>query len=572
MQVNQPNLSVTFTYKDLLFRKLYNAIICSVISQILILQLCMVIIKGDPLYPSSWCTTIFNTVTSFTTWLYVIPHITIIFAQCLICAKDYVLSSNFCSTRFKKILSVFSLHNLVLLSLHSLVGVLQVWLILSLTGGDYKGVTKRIDETSSVLVEETLFLLIGGLWIGMYFFVKVYMSDKHLVFPVIHQKKLTQFKSNVMSLLKSSFKQAVWPCMYFIMFYYCWGLEIKRNFAYMFNLQIQNSYNSKVYFYHWLFAALIFFNLNLIKLFFSLFLTEPSEFPLVKPNQNVLTLQESINLDKLPIVQSLACLDLYFLSLWCPFRRQILFTLSQPGEHPHNWNSLIEAILKLYRSYIEILDKSTENLNDKSILQVNSLIHCQNNIPKFRNLRNMSSPYSTPESPKMLDINRPYQNTTTSENRSENLLTAFQNKLSNTISILKTITGINYIFGEIPQASIQQCLSNGHLIIWSSQGLSELICASLKEDRYGVVQKDLPGVISTLVNLNQVLDKLNRFPALSRRIVGSDNYNYKMKNAVSSSLKRSLFHICNTFRNYLSEIPLSKEVSSYLQSTILVKN
>ncbi|KAL3276664.1 hypothetical protein HHI36_012034 [Cryptolaemus montrouzieri] len=261
--------------------------------------------------------------------------------------------------------------------------------------------------------------------------------------------------------------------------------------------------------------------MNLIKLFFGLFLTEPAEFPLVKLNPNVLTLQESINLQKLPIVQSLACLDLYLLSLWSPCRRQILFTLSQPGEHPHNWNSLIEGTLKLYNSYIEILDKSTDSLNDKVIPQINPLIQCQKTLAaqKFNNLRCMTSPYNSPDTSRLLDINSPPQ-MTKGPGTNESVLVKFQNKVTNIFSVIKTILGINYFFGEIPQANIQKCLSNGHLIIWSSQGLSELICASLNEDQYGVVQKSLPQVISTLVRLNQALDKLNKVPALSRRTVG----------------------------------------------------
>ncbi|KAL3276663.1 hypothetical protein HHI36_012033 [Cryptolaemus montrouzieri] len=228
MQSVQSNIAVTFTYKDLLFRKLYNAIMCSVFSQLLILHLCLIIINGDLTNPLSWLKTSFQTFTSFTAWLYVIPHLVIIFAQCLICARDYVLCSSFSSTRFHKFFSIFSLHNLVLLLLHSLVGVLQVWLILSLAGGDYRRMTKTEDEKRSVLVEETFFLLIGGLWIGMYFFAKVYMSDKYLVFPVIQQKKLTQLKSNLLPLLKESFHLSLWPCLYFILFYYWWGNEMKK--------------------------------------------------------------------------------------------------------------------------------------------------------------------------------------------------------------------------------------------------------------------------------------------------------------------------------------------------------
>lgn len=580
-----PNLSVTFTYKDLLFRKLYNAIICSVLSQILILHVSLILINGDIFNPLSWIKTSFETATSFTAWLYVMPHMAIVFAQCLICAKDYVLRPTFSSNRFSMFFSVFSLHNLVLVLLHCLVGIVQVWLVLSLVGGDFKRVTKVDDENVTSLVEESMFLQLGGLWIGLYYFIKVYMSEKHLNFPIVQQKKLTQFKSSIFPLLKGSLKQAIWPCMYFILFYKLCGGNIKSNMAYVFDLQLNESFHFKFFFFHLLFSALYFFNMNLIKLFFSIFLTEPVEFPLVKLNENILTLQESLKLEKLPIVQSLACLDLYRLSLWSPARRQLLFTLSQPGEHPHNWNSLIENILNLYNSYIDILSKSSNSINEAANLNVTSSIPCQTPLPnKFRNLRSMTSPYSPVEVPRLLDVNSPQQNKIKEEKRPDsvfvpspafqsinNLILKIQTKASNFLATCKEILGINYLFGEIPQANIQKCLSDVHLIIWSSQGLSELICASIREDQYGVVQKDLSNIISTLVRLSQVVDKLNKLPTLTKRVI-SDNLNIRTKNAISSSLRRSLFSICHTFKNYLCEIPLTKEVNSYLSSNIIVKN
>lgn len=569
----QPNLPITFTYKDLLFRKLYSAILCSVSSQLLILHVCLIIINGDPFNPLSWIRTSFDTVTSFTAWLYVIPHMTIIFAQCLICAKDYVLRPTFSSNRFYKFLSVFSLHNFVLVLLHSLVGIVQVWLVLSLVGGEFKRMTRVNEENITCLVEETMFLQLGGLWVGLYYFASVYISDKHLTFPIIQQKKLTQFKSSVIPLLKGSFKQAVWPCMYFTLFYNLCGSNIKENVAFMFNLQLNESFHLKFYFFHLLFSALYFFNMNLIKLFFSLFLTESVEFPLIKLNENVLTLQESVKLEKLPIVQSLACLDLYRLSLWSPMRRQLLFTLSQPGEHPHNWNSLIENILDLYNSYINLLTKSSEGINEATIPNTIASVHCQTPIPnKFKNLRNMTSPYYPGESPQLLEVNSPLRNKIIPEQPVESVFLKFKNKLINFMAACKAFFGINYIFGEIPQAHMQKCLSDVHLIIWSSQGLAELICASIREDQYGVVQKDLPNIISTMVRLSQALDKLNKVPTLIKKMVSNENSNCNTKNAISSSLKRSLFSICYTFKDYLYEIPLSKEIGSYLNSNIIVKN
>lgn len=122
------------------------------------------------------------------------------------------------------------------------------------------------------------------------------------------------------------------------------------------------------------------------------------------------------------------------------------------------------------------------------------------------------------------------------------------------------------ILGELPQANIQKCLGNGHIIIWSTQGITDLACASLTEDQYGIVQKDLPGIIATLVQLKQSLDKLNKIPALSKKVAGYDDFNFKMKGAVTMAVKRSLFNINKTFGKFLSDLPLNREVVMYLQT------
>ncbi|XP_066245086.1 nucleoporin Ndc1-like [Euwallacea similis] len=566
-----PNLTgapQTVTYKDLLLQKLSYAVISSVLSQFIILQLYVFFANISVLHPMEWLLAALHTMTSANTRVFIIPFITIIFAQSITCAKDYKMKPSYSSTRFQKFLAAFSVHNFVLLLLHVGVGAMLIWLYLSISRSPYENLTELCMGQVYCLNEGSFFLILSGLWIGLYYFVKICMAEKNLAFPVIHQRKFLQLKSQLMPLIKESVIQSFWPCIVFISFYYFYGFTLKTTFKTMFGLidyEVQS--NIFIYFRLWFFGTLYYTNMSLMRFYFNLFLTEPVQFPLVKHPSNSLTLQESITNSEWPIVQNLACLDLYLLAQWSPIRRQVLFSISVPGGHPHNWNLLVENILKLFSEYTQLLNK-TIDLPEKQMKPQVIQAPLIQRPDRFRNLRNMAL------------VDHDNYNYDVDVSKSPVAEFSFPNRIflnvctriTATWNVIKVVTGINFMFGELPQANIRKCLANGNLIIWTSQGIAELVTTSLEEDKFGVVQKDLPAIITSLVSLKQSLDKLNKVPALTRKMVGYDNFNCKMKGAVTAAVKRSLFNVCKCFAGYLKDVPLSKEVFSYLETHVICRS
>nr|XP_023025778.1 nucleoporin Ndc1 [Leptinotarsa decemlineata] len=556
--MNSNLITNTFTFKDLLLKKLYYSVICSVFSQLIVLLTYVFISNINIAHPSDWILSTVNTFLSLSTWLFVIPFITIIFAQSIICSKDYISKPSYCSTRFQQFISAFSIRNLILLVLNIIVGTASVWMFLSL-GGEHQNLTSICKGQSYCLNEGSLYLISSGLWTGFYYFAKVYISEKHLEFPVIHQNKVLQFKSQLIPLIKESLIKSVWPLFYFVFLYTLWGNMFYQNLRATFGLlEGETSDGSFIYLKLWMFSTIYYFNMNMMRFFFNVFLTEPVEFLPCKQTDDSLCLQDFIHTSDFPIVQNLACLDLSNLAQWSKQRRQVFFTLSQPGGHPHIWNSLVESVLRLLTEYTELLSKSTESMErvSKPLPQV----PIQSPI-KYQNLRNMSC--SSDMMTDIVDITHTSVPVISSVKAATDKL---QEKITNMFGILKVLLGINFLFGELPQANIQKCLANGLTIIWTCQGISDLACASIMEDKYGIVQKDIPAIVSTLVKLKQNLDKLNKISALSKKIAGYDDFNCKMKGAVSAAVKRSLFNICRTFGKFMSEFPLNKDVALYLQT------
>jgi hypothetical protein len=124
--------------------------------------------------------------------------------------------------------------------------------------------------------------------------------------------------------------------------------------------------------------------------------------------------------------------------------------------------------------------------------------------------------------------------------------------------------GISFIFGERPDAKVRYYLAQCQPVIWAVQSLSHLAAASFREDRYGIVQKDLPAIITSLFQLKEALDKLQKIGNY-KRSQKTEHHDIKMKAALRSAVKRSLYCISITFGNYVKELPLTKEVLQQLQ-------
>lgn len=457
-------------------------------------------------------------------------------------------------------LSAVSVHNLVIFGLNLIVGAILMWLILRLRG---KSVIRICSDNVYCLNEDSFYLILCGMWNGMYYFYKTYISERNLMFPVIYQRKILHIKSELLPLFKKCLGFAIMPTICFIFLYSMCGEIMITKVIQFFEIERENSSTGMMmYLQLWLNGALFYYKMNLNKTFFNVFLTEPITFPLYRSTNSISCLQESINMSNLPIIQKLACFDLYHLAHWSKNRRHIFFTLSQPGGHPYNWNYLVENVLKLLTEYIEILNKVTGSCEStkKTSPQLDKIQNNAQTLNKFHNIRNMSS-MSDPIGTDLVELTREPLPIFTLPIL---YMDKFKQRIQEFISCIKIMFGVNFLLEPLHQADIQRFLANGYVIIWSSQGIAELACASLTEDCYGIVQKDLPAIITTLVNLKQNLDKLNKLPILNRKLVVHEGFSSNMKAAISVAVKRSLFNIYKTFGNYINELPLNIDVLNQL--------
>ncbi|MCP9262789.1 hypothetical protein DINM_005757 [Dirofilaria immitis] len=288
-------------------------------------------------------------------------------------------------------------------------------------------------------------------------FYEVFRRSYRLVFPVIEMRPYMQFNFVLLpvtkSILDTKFSKILkWIALLVVI---CglplFGLALFRN---LFNIPLY--FNVSVL----LMVHLILHHIavGLIKIFVlqSYEFSMPPSHTILNPTpEEQRTLMDA--LESRGIIKAFAFWDLRFLSTACHRRRQIIFSLSQPGGHPRNWNSVRLSCLR----HIQYLSQQFENEND----------------------RIRSETFATVTAPLLPSSN--------SSHPAILCQMAWQ----------KFLIHINHHIVSFFDVYV------GILAI---ESVSALICVSLSEDRFGVVQKDLHQIVSVLLHFCNNLERYMR--------------------------------------------------------------
>ncbi|KAF9965576.1 Nucleoporin NDC1 [Mortierella alpina] len=118
---------------------------------------------------------------------------------------------------------------------------------------------------------------------------------------------------------------------------------------------------------------------------------------------------------------------------------------------------------------------------------------------------------------------------------------------------------------KIPSPQVLHATDDLHLVMWSFQSLARLVMASYKEDRYGVVQKDIPRILESMLGL---LVTLEAFMWAEGRTVAYEGSSYPapvnarklvitQSRTLCKALKTSISQIVVTFQDQLSDLTLA---------------
>ena len=389
-----------------------------------------------------------------------------------------------------------------------------------------------------------------------------------LMFPHIYQDKFQQIKLAVNNILAMGFRNSIMPVAYYCAFYYFWGNKPRSVVSEVYSVYLEdppldnvvNLMRSGIWIGLWFYTSLFFVSVYTMRTIFNIILTEPMKFPIESSGNlvlhNALALRSEFN-------GYLGAQDLRIMSMTDTGRRQQIYTLSQPGGHPRNWNNLMEQCISIINDFSKELD--AVNGDGKPSETENSALRngnggTSNGFTYSGNLRNMA------QSPKLKELKD--HNKSKAEETFGNVV---KEEFNVFLQKLCQKPGISYLFGELTDTKLKFLLMQAQPVMWTCEGLANIAAASLNEDKYGVVQNDLPIVISTLINLKQNLDKLTKPGLVPRKHILNDVIAIKMKTALISSVKRSIYKIAITFSKYIHEIPLDPDIQVALQPFLMCK-
>uniref|UniRef100_A0A8D2M5M2 Nucleoporin NDC1 n=1 Tax=Zonotrichia albicollis TaxID=44394 RepID=A0A8D2M5M2_ZONAL len=522
---------------------------------------------------------------------------------------------------------------------HAIMGMLVAWCATVMTKGRFQFLAVSCTPSESLedavpqmcLNEYHLFFLLSGAFLGYSYSLFFLINNmNYLPFPIIQQYKYLRFRRSLPLLIKHSCVESLYFVRNFCVTYYFFGYIPKDMVLEIWNILESGLLDLSLFYHTWLSGVFLLMTWYIAWLLFKIYATESHHFP-IQPTfaqETDQCLPKILNSNPPLLIKFLALQDLMLLSQYSPVRRQEVFSLSQPGGHPHNWTAISRECLSLLSDLTQrlIAQQEAAAANGRAkppvgelkvppqtpgIASMSPLVKPSLMPVKMSPGSDVGSPFSSPAlSYKMgaVDVKSPWHGTVQSPHvtrRGPKLWTSvsdqqmngshhepspvlsaartgseavqpkfiytwLQNKQEQIKNFLSKRALIMYFFSKHPEASIQAVFCDAQMHIWALEGLSHLVAASFTEDQFGVVQTTLPAILNTLLTLQEVVDRHFKLPHVSSkppRISGSlvDTSYKTLRFALRASLKTALYRITTVFGEHLNAVQVSTEHKKRLQ-------
>lgn len=403
---------------------------------------------------------------------------------------------------------------------------------------------------SSQVTESIIILINNAVWINFLFFVYESVYQRSFRYFSLVQNNQSIIIPKIVIAVKDVSLKSFYYCVIFTAFYLLNGHSVCSFFCYLFSVKCNLSYatifDPFVFYCLWLLNAFILFNHLILKLLFDLFLTSRIDFHINvdTPNQEVsFTLKEALSTNNVPLFQYLGFYDLNIISQFDSARRKQIFSLSYPGGHPHVWRDISQEAVKL-------------------ILATNSQLEAITLPPKPKPPE-MAAKYSSVD-----EVYFKMRSLSQSQFLQEKMPVEKEVGVSRKIAtFLKTLRPVSYLLEELKEKQLESALQHYQALSLACYSMANLAAASIAEDRFGIVQQDLPVIINALLKLHVTLNKLvvvvNRKPNSSI---------LQIKKHLVHVVKSSLYKLAIDFGSYVKDLGLLMEDEKLLTNFILFKN
>ncbi|XP_076150081.1 nucleoporin NDC1 isoform X1 [Alosa pseudoharengus] len=562
---------------------------------------------------------------------------------------------------------------------HAAVGMLVSWCAAITIGGRYRALgspclqSESKDAGQMCLNEYHLLLLLSGAFMGYsHSLLGVVHNMNYVSFPAIQQYKYLRFKGSLSLVVKCSAVQSMYALRNYLVLYFFFGYAPKTWICRTLNLQEDGSLHAldtlaglldfSLLYHLWIAGTFLLLTWYITVLLFRIYVSEMHSFP-VQPSfaEEADGCLPKVLLCKEPaIMKFLALQDLALLSQHSVVRRLEVFSLSQPGGHPHNWNAISKECLSLLTELTQRLvahhdavasngrakSQSSSSTETKSgswgsvssgatdlpktplpshILKTPGSVFLRSSVGTLHSpltapfTPDLDSPFSSPSirrltapqepsSPWFGTVQSPHVMrrgpklwSASTDSQSNGSTTAspapaaapgpspppadhkpsflsqwLQNRKEQVKGFMAKRVLVMYLFNKLPEATSQALFADSQAHIWALEGLSHLVVASYSEDRFGVVQTTLPSILSTMLVLQEAVDRHFKLPHASSKPLRSTcsmgESTYKtLRFAMRAALKTAIYRITNTFGEHLHAVQMSTDHRKRLQQFLEYK-
>ncbi|NXO03168.1 NDC1 protein, partial [Rhinopomastus cyanomelas] len=644
---------------------------------VLLLPACtaaFVVLNGfDPLHPLRWISNSFNDLYTSYVVFYILLMSLVILVINIFNAEFYAVVPSIPCSRLALIVKIIHPQQVIHSIAHAVMGMVVAWCAAAMTKGRFQFLTVPCVPSESLkdavtqkcLNEYHFFILLCGAFMG-YSYSLFYLINNmnYLPFPIIQQYKFLRFRRSLPLLVKHSSVESLYFVRNFSVTYYFFGYIPKVWISTTLDLHIDSKLHPldsltglldlSLFYHAWLCGVFLLITWYIAWLLFKIYVTEMYHFPVQTSfaEETDQCLPKILSSNPPLIIKFLALRDLMLLSKYSPVRRQEVFSLSQPGGHPHNWTAISRECLSLLSALTQrlIAQQEAAAVNGRIkqptgelkvppqapgafVIEDTSFQSKRSNVvskasmsplvkPSLMPLKtspgsDVTSPFGSPPlncSMGVLDVNSPWRGSVQSpylRRREPRLWTSGSDLLMNgshheSVPVLPTARAgheavqprfiytwlhnkqeqiknylskrvlIMYFFSKHPEASVQAVFSDAQMHIWALEGLSHLVVASYTEDQFGVVQTTLPAILSTLLTLQEVVDRYFKLPHVSSkppRTPGTlvDTSYKTLRFALRASLRTALYRITTVFREHLNAVQVSAEHKRRLEQFLEYK-
>ncbi|XP_071421016.1 nucleoporin NDC1 [Pithys albifrons albifrons] len=344
----------------------------AVIWSVVLLPVCsaaFIVLSGlDPLHPVRWISNSFNALYTSYVILCILLMSVVIIVISIFNVEFYAVVPSIPCSRLALIGKIIHPQQVIHSLVHAVMGMLVAWCATVMIKGRFQflGVSCTSSESPDDAVpqmclnEYYVFLLLAGTFLGYSYSLFYFINNmNYLPFPIIQQYKYLRFRRSLPLLIKHSCVESLYFVRNFFVAYYFFGYIPRAWICTTMDLHTDSELHPldtlsglldlSLFYHTWLCGVFLLMTWYIAWLLFKIYATETHRFP-VQPTfaeETDQCLPKILNSNPPPLIKFLALQDLVLLSQYSPVRRHEVFSLSQPGGHPHNWTAISRECLSL---------------------------------------------------------------------------------------------------------------------------------------------------------------------------------------------------------------------------------